>query len=100
MISNNSVIVVPKILIVREHLPPVSRLCAVGRLSADPRRGRNALVEDLRGLLGAAAQDGELRGTGEVGFVLVDDGLKVGNWGMGQNPGTFCSPQNSWDLWM
>ena len=20
--------------------------------------------------------------------------------GMGQNPGTFCSPQNSWDLWM
>ena len=20
--------------------------------------------------------------------------------GMGQNPGTFCEPQNSWDLWM
>ena len=31
---------------------------------------------------------------------------KLGAWpnmtymGMGQNPGTFCSPQNSWDLWM
>ena len=63
-----------------DTFPPVSRLCAVGRLPADPRRGM-ALVEELCGLLGAAAQDGELRGTGEVGFVFVDDGLKVGQLG-------------------
>ena len=27
-------------------------------------------------------------------------GIHLIHLGMGQNPGTFCSPQNSWDLWM
>ena len=26
--------------------------------------------------------------------------FSIEQMGMGQNPGTFCSPQNSWDLWM
>ena len=32
--------------------------------------------------------------------VLGPPGLYTIDMGMGQNLGTFCSPQNSWDLWM
>jgi len=38
---------------------------------------------------------------GSVSFFLNEEtGDFAKKMGMGQNPGTFCSHQNSWDLWM